>query len=64
MMARHEIYLFFGWFFEVSLDNDRPGRQVQNYLHHKLGNIYLDNHAFWIKKCSTNLLASSEYGIL
>jgi hypothetical protein len=28
-----------------------------------LGNICLDNHAFWIEKCSTNLPVNNEYGI-
>jgi hypothetical protein len=64
MMVGHKIYWFLDGFMGVSSYNDRPKKQVQNHLHHKLGSICLDSHAFWIKKSSTNLPASNEYGIL
>ncbi len=51
------------WLFRLSSDNNRPRRHVQDYLCYQLGNICLDNHAFWIEECSTNLPTSSEYGI-
>jgi hypothetical protein len=37
---------------------------MQDCLHYRLGSICLDNHAFWIEECSTNLPTNNEYGIL
>ncbi len=64
MVLGNEVYSFLDGFFELSLDNDHLGRYLQNCFHYRLGKICLHSHAFWIEKCSTNLPASNEYGIL
>jgi hypothetical protein len=61
MVVGHEVYSFLGGFSNyhhiiITLED-------MYYLHYKLGNVCLDSHAFWIEKCSTDLLASNEYVI-
>jgi hypothetical protein len=57
MVAGHEIYSFLDGF------SCYPKRQVQYCFHYRFKNICLDNHAFWIEECSTNLPVNNEYGI-
>jgi hypothetical protein len=62
MVVGHEVYLIFDDF--LGYHQIMITLEDMYCLHYILGNICLDNHAFWIEKCSTNLLVNNAYCIL
>jgi hypothetical protein len=62
IVVGHEVYSFLGGF--SSYHQIITTLEDKYCLHYNLGNVCLDSHAFSIEECSTNLLASSECGIM